>query len=697
MRPKHLVLATVLLGSAVTMAVMGLRGSHEGRNQAEVARTTEALRGRVETALAKQLEPLQEAASNGANMGPLKAALNNHVDGATLRDLLESEDWWLPFREKGFAARVVEGMRVTNANGFDVLEPIDTLLSPAAEGKKAVGLFAGRDAPLLVAAARIVDRQPAPVLVLSSRFEGALLRSLANDARVSVVLAQGSQVLGLAADPSHEAPLRDLVVNAQAQTTLSEAGWDIARVAVSPKLVLWALQKGLVLPSQQGSPLLLVGAGVLGLLGVVMLLLGTLKKKGAPATGVYAQAPGRSRRETTLPFGTPLGHAAVSDAGPLHVPVTGAASQAPYLSAVGGSTAQASSTNPGSPALVPVPNTAGAMPAPIDSMAAPKTFGRYKLLRPLGEGGMSEVYTAASQGAEGFTRTFVLKRLRPELAREKEAIGQFIDEARLQAGLVHTNIVPVFDFGKIGSEYFLTMEYIIGKNLYEVATACAEKTGHCLDPRFAFFFTHEMLQALSYAHNKKDAKGRLLGIVHRDVSATNVMVAATGEVKLFDFGIAKADKRQTRTQAGTVKGNASFMSPEQARGQEVDGRADVFAAGLVLYFCLTNRLLYEGQNELDILYKAACGPQESDFETLRKLPEPSATILKKALQPAAENRYQSAAEFAMALAPHITGMRPAAAMLMEKLFGEELRIAEAENAEETPLLATSAVSKANAV
>jgi tRNA A-37 threonylcarbamoyl transferase component Bud32 len=700
MRPKHLVSAIALLLGAVALAALGWRGSHEHRDPAVVARAAEVLKGRVEAALANELRPVEEAVSQGATMAPLRAALGNHVDSATLRDLLESEDWWLPFREKGFMARVIEGMRVTNANGFDVLEPIDALLAPAAAGKRSSGIFAGRDAPVLLAAARIVDREPAPILVLAARADTGILRNLANQSHLDLILAQGNQILGLASDPANEAALRDLVTNAQAQTALAEAGWDTVRVSVSPKLVLWAAQKGTA-PAPQGPPTLLVGAGVLALLGAVFLFLGVAKKRAAPAAGAYADA--RGQKERTLPFGTPVSHQAVTHAGPLHRPVTGAPA---FPGSTGGASVPFPGTDPGAHLVTnpgplvgvtgdaPVP---GPLLAPEDPSSPPKTFGRYKLLRPLGEGGMSEVYTAASEGAEGFTRTFVLKRLRPELAREKEAVSQFIDEARLQAGLVHTNIVPVFDFGKIGSEYFLTMEYIIGKNLYEVAVACAEKTGHCLDPRFVCYFIHEMLQALYYAHNKKDAKGRPLGIVHRDVSATNVMVTASGEVKLFDFGIAKADKRQTKTQAGTVKGNASFMSPEQARGQAVDGRADIFAAGLVMYFCLTNRLLYDGQNELDILYKAACGPQEADFEALRRLPEPAASIVKKALQPLPENRYQSATEFAAALAPHITGMKPAAAVLMEKLFGDELRRAEEEHAQETPLLATSQVSKATAI
>ena len=208
---------------------------------------------------------------------------------------------------------------------------------------------------------------------------------------------------------------------------------------------------------------------------------------------------------------------------------------------------------------------------------------------------MSEVYTAVAHGAEGFSRTFVIKRLRPELARNKEAVTQFIDEARVQASLVHSNIVPVFDFGMMGGEYFMIEEYILGRDLARVSTRCVERTGFRLEPRLVYYIAYEALQALAYAHGKRGRDGEPLGIVHRDVSASNIMLSSAGEVKLFDFGIAKANRRQTQTQAGMVKGNANFMSPEQARGQNVDQRSDLFSLALVMYFCLTNQLLYTGR------------------------------------------------------------------------------------------------------
>jgi serine/threonine-protein kinase len=367
--------------------------------------------------------------------------------------------------------------------------------------------------------------------------------------------------------------------------------------------------------------------------------------------------------EHTLPFGTPQKPRASAR------PVT---SRSAKLPRTGISPAELPApANHGVPQTMPEAMQAAVMP--VVNGDTSKLFGRYKILERLGVGGMSEVYTGVAHGAEGFSRTFVIKRLKPELARNKEAVAQFIDEARVQASLVHSNIVPVFDFGMMGGEYFMIEEYILGRDLARISTRCVERTGFRLEPRMVYYYAHEALQALGYAHTKRGRDGEALDIVHRDVSATNVMVSSSGEVKLFDFGIAKANKRNTQTQAGMVKGNANFMSPEQARGQNVDSRSDLFSLALVMYFCFTNQLLYTGDNDLDILYRAACGPTAEDLERILQLPPPAADILQKALSVDPADRYQTAEEFAAALAPHATGMKPEAASLMELLFGDELR------------------------
>jgi serine/threonine protein kinase len=197
----------------------------------------------------------------------------------------------------------------------------------------------------------------------------------------------------------------------------------------------------------------------------------------------------------------------------------------------------------------------------------------------------------------------------------------------VQASLVHSNVVPVFDFGNLDSEYFIAQEYIVGRDLARLSDRCVEVTGSPIPPPIAYHIVCETLQALHYAHTLLGPDGRALDIVHRDVSSINIMVTSSGDVKLFDFGIAKSNTRVTRTQAGMIKGNAHFMSPEHARGQLVDARSDVFSVGLVLYFCLTNQALYSGANALEVLYKAACGPTEVELARIAALPPPAPQLL----------------------------------------------------------------------
>jgi serine/threonine-protein kinase len=302
-----------------------------------------------------------------------------------------------------------------------------------------------------------------------------------------------------------------------------------------------------------------------------------------------------------------------------------------------------------------------------------RTFGRYRLIKKIADGGQSEIYRAVAHGPQGFTRTFIVKRLKPELARSAEQVAQFIDEARVQASLVHSNVVPVFDFGNLDSEYFIAQEYIVGRDLARLSDRCVEVTGSPIPPPIAYHIVCETLQALHYAHTLLGPDGRALDIVHRDVSSINIMVTSSGDVKLFDFGIAKSNTRVTRTQAGMIKGNAHFMSPEHARGQLVDARSDVFSVGLVLYFCLTNQALYSGANALEVLYKAACGPTEVELARIAALPPPAPQLLGAALEVDPSRRFETAADFANALNPFAAGAKYQAAELMQGLFGQELR------------------------
>ena len=315
------------------------------------------------------------------------------------------------------------------------------------------------------------------------------------------------------------------------------------------------------------------------------------------------------------------------------------------------------------------------MGTPRTPASEPRTFGRYHLLRRIDGGGMADIYAAALHGAEGFRRLFVIKRLRQEMARNRTAVEQFIDEAKLGSSLVHPNIVPVFDFGKVGDEYFMAQEYIVGRDIARLLKRHLERTGRPLDEKMMLYVAHEVLDALAYAHTQRNASGTPLDLVHRDVSPGNIMVTDRGEVKLFDFGIVKAIGRVAKSEEGVVKGNIAFMSPEQARSEPVDARSDLFSLGLVIYYGLTNQQLYSTDDgAFEQLRRAGAGPTPAQLDKIAHL-SIAAPILRRVLSVDPALRYQSAVEFAAALAPYPAGARTEAAALMQQLFGDELRAA----------------------
>ena len=217
-------------------------------------------------------------------------------------------------------------------------------------------------------------------------------------------------------------------------------------------------------------------------------------------------------------------------------------------------------------------------------------------------GGMAEIFRAKTVGAEGFEKDVVIKRILPHYSEEEAFRTMFIDEARMSAGLNHPNIVQIFDFDKEGETLFIAMEYVEGRDLKRVMEA-SKKAGMQLSVPQIVSIMVETCKGLHYAHTKK-RRGEPLNIIHRDVSPHNVMMSFDGEVKVMDFGIAKAAARSTKTKAGTVKGKCAYMSPEQASGKELDPRSDMFSVGVILWELLAGERLFVG---------------DSDFETLSKV------------------------------------------------------------------------------
>jgi Protein kinase domain len=301
-----------------------------------------------------------------------------------------------------------------------------------------------------------------------------------------------------------------------------------------------------------------------------------------------------------------------------------------------------------------VPNQTGERARDLsDALGSTQTSAvpsRYEVVAPLGEGGMAKVSVAVLRGAEGFKRYFVVKRLRPELMGTQEVVNQFIDEARLGASLVNSNIVPIFDFGRDAEGYYLAQEYILGRDVDALLQRSLQIRHRALETSVVLYVAQEALKALSYAHRKTNDAGRPLGLVHRDVSPNNLMVSLQGELKLLDFGIVKSEDRVTQTQAGMVKGNLFFMSPEQAKALPVDQRSDLFSLGLVLFYAASGVTLYSGATSYELMMRAAQGIRPEDRPLLLALGTPLAELLQNVLTNEPSERFADAETFSRAIA-----------------------------------------------
>jgi serine/threonine protein kinase/cytochrome c-type biogenesis protein CcmH/NrfG len=271
-------------------------------------------------------------------------------------------------------------------------------------------------------------------------------------------------------------------------------------------------------------------------------------------------------------------------------------------------------------------------------------YGSYYLTKKIATGGMAELFRARRKvGLEGFEKILAIKRILPHLGNNEDFVAMFADEARIVAQLTHQNIVQIFDFGKLNESYFIAMEFVLGSNLRRIM----EKTRQ-LDTRLSVndsvLIITKAAIGLDYAHRKRNFQNRDLNIIHRDISPQNILVSYEGEVKLTDFGIAKAALTTSVTQTGILKGKVSYMSPEQARGEVLDRRSDIFSLGAIFYELLTYRKLFEGESELKILDKLKDPQIEPPSKVNQDIPLELDRIVLKALATRAEDRYQSAEE-----------------------------------------------------
>ncbi|MBW2732246.1 MAG: protein kinase [Deltaproteobacteria bacterium] len=293
---------------------------------------------------------------------------------------------------------------------------------------------------------------------------------------------------------------------------------------------------------------------------------------------------------------------------------------------------------------------------PPPSLPLGGTLGPYRILELINIGGMAEIYLSEVLDVQGRRRQLALKVIHAELADDPRFVQMLKDEATLAVGLDHPHIVQTFDLGCVDNVFFLPMEYIDGFDLFKLLKRVT-KGGGQLPVSVALFITHKMLSGLQYAHEKHDAQGQPLTIIHRDISPQNILLSRQGAVKLVDFGIAKAANLSSRTRAGMIKGKLVYMSPEQSFGEKLDQRSDLYSAGVVLYEALTGRSLYTENNPVQLIQmvRRAEIPPPS---TLRPELGDVDGLVMRALQRSPDDRYQSAREFHAVLAEELQRQAP---------------------------------------
>src|SRR5512143_2740993 len=280
--------------------------------------------------------------------------------------------------------------------------------------------------------------------------------------------------------------------------------------------------------------------------------------------------------------------------------------------------------------------------------AAEEQFGPYVVYERLGVGGMATVHRALERGIEGFERIVALKRLLPHLAADASFIKSFVREAKLASLLNHVNIVQIFELGRVGTQYFISMEHIDGRDIRRILRHARKASG----PPPIHVTVGMLLQlcdALDYAHHKVDDTGHPLGLVHRDVSPSNVLVTTAGQVKVIDFGIAKAQSSQLRTQTGRVKGKLAYMAPEALAGKDLDARSDLFAVGVIGHELLTTRPLFATRNEYQTLMKVERGDIVPPSTFNQGCPPELDAIVLRALARDPDDRFRNASDLRDAL------------------------------------------------
>jgi serine/threonine-protein kinase len=283
-------------------------------------------------------------------------------------------------------------------------------------------------------------------------------------------------------------------------------------------------------------------------------------------------------------------------------------------------------------------------------------FGQYELVQKIAAGGMAEIFFARLTGVQGFTRNLVVKRMLPELAVRKDFVQMFLDEARLAANLGHANIVQVFELGEVDGSYFMAMEFVDGPHLGALF-AHSLRQRKPLPVEFCAYIMARSADGLHFAHELEDGTGSPLQIVHRDISPQNILVSRFGDVKVTDFGVAKATSQGNKTRTGIIKGKVSYMSPEQCLAEDLDRRTDIFAMGIVLYELLTRRRLYREKSDLKVMQRITQEETKPASHLNPKVDQELDDIVLTALAKDRDSRFDTAADFAEALDRWLVGQQ----------------------------------------
>jgi len=646
-RIAWVITALALLGGAALLG-QSLRARLFDSVRSEASWQARQFLQSVQNDLRLKLRETEARVMAGASLNPVRALVAHGLDRTTVENTFKTEDWWRASRDE-FPVQllIIRGSEIDFGRESASSLAVEPLIAAAKRSSPSSQILISDGKPYLAAAA-IIDipaaAQPRPAfLILAKPLEPKDLATVWSPGGAALFSFDRAASFGVG-PTAHLSHLHDLI-NQDASNPIvgPDADWAAASGELAPKLRVWV---HLNVPEKSQE----LSRSVWNVLGAVWAIAAILAcgclylAFGSGAREISSKAVQRWKRQA---------HGR-EDSAAIFKPPPQPSQRITHLTPA---------------AHAPVPATA--LPSAATAIAHEpigKQFGRYLLLHRLREGSSLRSDVAVLCGAEGFSRLLVIKRLHPELAREPEAVAEFVDAARRSASLVHSNLVPIYELGQTGDEYFFAEEHILGRDLETVIGRTQERDGQALSPLLVFFIGQEVLKALAYAHARRDARGE--AFVHGHISPRRILISAAGEVKLLDFGIPYARAALARAPAQKTL----FFSPEQARGEPMDPRSDLFSLAMTMFWCLTGRPLYSAKTLEELTRKIRTGPGREERDLIHELAGPAHFILQRALKPFAEERFRTAEEFARAIPPwDISRAGDRLQSLMRRLFEEDFR------------------------